>query len=300
MTQSINTMGGAALTLSYAYDDNGNRTQITHADGKSFAYTYDYLNRETRLRVVGGSYVKNAIYDTRGNIGLLGIGSGALNGYKYDSAGRLNRISTALAGTDADNQFNFTYNPASQIKSRTISNDAYANTAHYDVARNYTTNGLNQYVSAGPSSFAYDPNGNLTSDGAVSFTYDVENRLVEASGARNATIIYDPLGRLWEVNQGSSATTTRFLYDGDALIAEYDGLGNMLRRYVHGGGVDQPLLWYEGDQTDSASQRGLFANHQGSIAAVADSSGNPIAINGYDSYGIPNETNIGRFQYSLP
>ena len=74
----------------------------------------------------------------------------------------------------------------------------------------------------------------------------------------------------------------------------------MLRRYVHGGGVDQPLLWYEGDDTDAASQRGLFANHQGSIAAVADSTGNPIAINGYDAYGIPNETNIGRFQYSLP
>ena len=298
MTQSINTMGGAALTLSYAYDDNSNRTQITHADGKSFAYHYDNLNRETRLRLVGGGYVKNSIYDTRGNIGLLGIGRGAINGYKYDSAGRLNRINTALAGTDADNQFNFGYNPASQIKSRTISNDAYANTAHYDVARNYTTNGLNQYVSAGPSSFAYDPNGNLTSDGAVSFIYDVENRLVEASGARSATIIYDPLGRLWEVNQGSSATTTNFLYDGDALIAEYDGLGNMLRRYVHGGGVDQPLLWYEGDQTDSASQRGLFANHQGSIAAIADSTGNAIAINGYDSYGIPNETNIGRFQYT--
>ena len=61
MTQSINTMGGAALTLSYGYDDNSNRTQITHADGKSFAYTYDNLNRETRLRVVGGSYVKNAL-----------------------------------------------------------------------------------------------------------------------------------------------------------------------------------------------------------------------------------------------
>ena len=133
MTQSA--MGGAALTLSYTYDDNSNRTQITHDDGKSFAYTYDNLNRETRLRVVGGSYVKNAIYDTRGNIGLLGIGSGAMNGDSFDKAGRLWRIINIFAGTDADNRFHFSYNPASQIKSRTISNDAYANTAHYDVAR---------------------------------------------------------------------------------------------------------------------------------------------------------------------
>lgn len=35
-----------------------------------------------------------------------------------------------------------------------------------NVSRNYTTNGLNQYVSAGPASFTYDMNGNLTSDGS--------------------------------------------------------------------------------------------------------------------------------------
>ena len=57
----------------------------------------------------------------------------------------------------------------------------------------------------------------------------------------------------------------------------------MLRRYIHGNGVDQPLLWYEGKSTDAASQRGLFGLsvfwHQGSIAAIADATGNAIAIN---------------------
>jgi hypothetical protein len=50
----------------------------------------------------------------------------------------------------------FLRNRVSQIKSRTINNDAYANTAHYDVERDYTVNGLNQYTSAGPASFTYD------------------------------------------------------------------------------------------------------------------------------------------------
>jgi hypothetical protein len=31
---------------------------------------------------------------------------------------------------------------------------------------------------------------------------------------------------------------------------------------------------------------------------TGDESGEMVAINGYDSYGIANETNIGRFQYS--
>jgi YD repeat-containing protein len=80
--------------------------------------------------------------------------------------------------------------------------------------RNYTVNGLNQYTSAGPAVFGYDPNGNLTGDGAVTFTYDVENRLVKATGAKNAELVYDPLGRLWEITNTVSAGKQRFLYDG--------------------------------------------------------------------------------------
>ena len=38
----------------------------------------------------------------------------------------------------------------------------------------------------------------------------------------------------------------RFLYDGDALVAEYDATGALPRRYVHGAGADVPAIWYEG------------------------------------------------------
>lgn len=61
---------------------------------------------------------------------------------------------------------------------------------------------------------SYGANGNLTSDGSTTFTYDVENRLISATGAKNATLTYDPRGRLYEVSSPSG--TTRFLYDSDA------------------------------------------------------------------------------------
>ncbi|WP_163471465.1 hypothetical protein, partial [Escherichia coli] len=79
---------------------------------------------------------------------------------------------------------------------------------------------------------------------------------------------------------------TRFLYDGDALTAEYDGSGNLLKRYVHGAadGVDDPMVEFSGANT---SPRYLFADHQGSIIALTDGSGNRIAVNSYDEYGIP-------------
>jgi RHS repeat-associated protein len=102
------------------------------------------------------------------------------------------------------------------------------------------------------------------------------------------------MGRLWQI--ASPTATTRFLYDGDKLITEYDGAGNPLRSYVHGPGADEPLVWYEA--AAGWTRRYLHADHQGSIIAIADDAGNPIAINAYDSWGIPNDANQGRFGYT--
>ena len=84
---------------------------------------------------------------------------------------------------------------------------------------------------------------------------------MRASGATNATLAYDPVGRLWQVSGGSG--TTRFVYDGDRLIAEYNGAGSLLRRYVHGPGVDEPLVWYEGAGVGAGSRRYLHADRSG-------------------------------------
>jgi RHS repeat-associated protein len=125
--------------------------------------------------------------------------------------------------------------------------------------------------------------------------YDAENRLVSASGAKTASLSYDPMGRLFQTS-GGSAGVTQFLYDGDELVAEYDGAGTLLRRYVHGLGTDDPILWYEG--AGLADRRSLLADHQGSIIGVANSAGGSIAINAYDEWGVPNAGNQGRFQYT--
>jgi RHS repeat-associated protein len=175
------------------------------------------------------------------------------------------------------------------------SNEAYVFSGDVNLSRNYAVNGLNQYTTAGPATFAYDGSGNLTTDGSVTLAYDNENRLRAASGAKTASLLYDPMGRLWQTS-GGSAGTTRFLYDGDALVAEYNGSNQLLRRYVHGPGVDEPLIWYEG--AGLADRRTLHADHQGSIVAVGNSTGASLAINSYDAWGIPGANNLGRFQYT--
>jgi RHS repeat-associated protein len=103
------------------------------------------------------------------------------------------------------------------------------------------------------------------------------------------------MGRLFEISSGG--LKTQFLYHGDRLVAEYNGItGTLLRRYVHGPGADEPLLWYEGSGLNL--RRGLFANHQGSIVAVADANGGSLGKNAYDAYGVPEPNNVGRFQYT--
>ena len=302
VTSSTSTMGGVSRTLGYQYDANGNRTRITHPDSTFFTYEYDGLDRPLAVRENGTTVVATMAWDAQGRRSgeTRGVVSSA---YGYDAVSRPISIADDLAGTANDLTTGFGYNPANQIVSRTQSNPLYAFGSYTNFTRSYTVNGLNQYDAAGGASFGYDANGNLTSSTApipgsttpssTTYTYDVENRLVQSSNG--ASLVYDPLGRLYET-AFASADTTRFLYDGDQLTLEYDASGNVLRRYVHGTGEDDPLLWYEG--AGLADRRSLQINHQGSVVSVADASGNAIEINKYDEYGIPAGSNIGRFQYT--
>jgi RHS repeat-associated protein len=66
--------------------------------------------------------------------------------------------------------------------------------------------------------------------------------------------------------------------------------------YVHGREEDEPLVWYE--YVGGLSRRFLHTDQEGSITAIADGSGNAVAINAYDAWGIPNPGNQGRFGYT--
>ncbi len=72
----------------------------------------------------------------------------------------------------------------------------------------------------------------------------------------------------------------------------------MQRRYVHGAGVDEPLVWYEGASVSSASRRYLHADHQGSIIATSNAAGAELVIGTYDAYGVTTAPSTWRFQYT--
>ena len=80
------------------------------------------------------------------------------------------------------------------------------------------------------------------------------------------------------------------------MIAEYDTGGNVLRRYVHGPGTDEPIVWYEGSGT--SDRRYLISDERGSVIGRTDGSGSVTKVNRYDAYGVPDAANQGRFQYT--
>jgi RHS repeat-associated protein len=291
------TQAGPNGTVTSTWDIGGRRTRIAHPDG--FYVDQDYLvtGEPSAIRENGATSGAGVLaayaYDDLGRRASLTRGDGSVLSYGYDAASRLTQLADNLTGTAYDQTLGFGYNPASQIASNTRSNDAYAWTGHYNLNRGYTANGLNQYSATGSITPTYDAKGNLTSAGATTYVYTSENLLTSASGG--IAIAYDPAMRLYQTS-GGSAGTTRFGYDGSALIAEYNGSNAMLRRYVHGPGADEPLLWYEGSGT--SDRRFLHSDERGSVVAVTNSSGTTLNVNGYDEHGIPNAGNVGRFQYT--
>ncbi|HET9638267.1 MAG TPA: RHS repeat-associated core domain-containing protein [Allosphingosinicella sp.] len=291
------TQVGPHGTATSTWDIASRRTRIAHPDG--FYVDQDYLvtGEPTAIRengaTSGAGVLATYAWDDLGRRASLTRGDGSVLSYGYDAVSRLTSLADNLVGSGYDQTLGFGYTPAGQIASNTRSNDAYAWTGHYNLNRNYTANGRNQYTAVASITPTYDSKGNLMSAGSTTYAYSSENLLTSASGG--IALAYDPAMRLYQTS-GGSAGTTRFAYDGTNLIAEYNGSNAMLRRYVHGPGVDEPLVWYEGSGT--TDRRFLHADERGSVVAVTNSSGTTLNVNGYDEYGIPSSGNVGRFQYT--
>jgi RHS repeat-associated protein len=302
---STQVMDGASRPISYQYDVAGRQSRVTHPDGAWWGYEYDSAGRLLRIRDDDGVELTGNVFDVWGRLERVNRDSSAPDtAMFYDDANRLERIFIDHPATSYDVNRTYAHNPANQAASEQIDNQLYVWNAQPAGSPDttYVPDGLNQYDSVNATTFTHDVNGNLISDGVTSYAYDVENRLVSASGGNTAGLRYDPLGRLYEITNGTGGIT-RLLYDGDALIGEYNSTGTMLDRHVHGlGAGDDPMIRYAG--SNAAHDRGehLYADRLGSIVASFDSLGFIVAANAYDEFGVPGvpkqNANRGRFRYT--
>ena len=171
--------------------------------------------------------------------------------------------------------------PSGQITSRSVSDADY--TSHPGaLSLSYSVNGLNQYTAVGGTSMSYSDNrGNLTGDGSRNFTYDSLNRLLSGSAPTSVVLTYDAAGRLGSTT--ASSTVTRYLYVGPLLIAELDGSGAVLRRYVPDPETDVPLVWYEGPGL--MTRQWLNSDDLGNVIGYSDGSAVAGGVTGYGPFG---------------
>ena len=94
---------------------------------------------------------------------------------------------------------------------------------------------------------------------------------------------YDVAGRRSE--KKVDGFSTRYVYDGAHVIAEYDGNNNLLRKYMYGPGIDQPVSMIE--VADSSATYYYHYDALGSVIALSDSTGDTVQTYEYSVFGEP-------------
>jgi RHS repeat-associated protein len=243
----------------------------------------------------GSQVLADYDYDTASRRRRLTRSNGDVTDYSYEADSDLSGITHA--GLPNTPTFTFGRNDAHQITSLTISDPTLEWLPGANSSTSYTPNNLNQYASVASVSYSYDSKGNLTSDGSSTYSYDAENRLLTAAvSGTTTTYAYDGLGRRIRKTVGS--TVTEFLLDGDEEIAEYDGSGNLLRRFVYGPAIDDRIVMYEGTGTAAANERFYYQNHQGSTMRTANGSGTVTETFVYSPYGESSTTTGNPYRYT--
>ena len=308
--------------LDYAYDQTGNQKSMNAAAGNhslSRDYTYDVLDRLTKIRDEKSRETLYA-YDVNSRIISKRLPNQARMEYSYnlasemaaivhkDSAGVIFRRidythdnrglitgqNDSFAGAqtfqydDLQRLQNFT-NP--ETGTAAFEFDALGNRTQIDSQagdENYTVNNLNQYLTKNTDIFEYDLTGNLikqhdTVTGLERYyEYNAQNRLAKVvlEDGTEVRFRYDALGR--RISKSGASGSFRYIWDGNEILAEMDGLGNLLKNYVHGLEIDE-LLYQENYAADETFY--FHTDHLMSTLALTDGAGRLKESFNYDPYG---------------
>ncbi|MDN6860456.1 RHS repeat-associated core domain-containing protein [Pseudomonas sp. CAN2814] len=281
-------------TMNYKFGTTpGNRTRVTWPDGYYVVVVYDILRRVIDIQENGITSLVKFTYDDLGRRTAITRPNTTNTQYGYDAQGRLSRLSQYFSNASQDVTHTYSYNQVGDILQVNNSNSLY----QWDYAKagtlNYISNGLNQYASVNGVAHKHGANGNQVTDGVANYTWNFDsfNRLsaVDLPGA-TASFVYDPEERLSRTTV--NGTTNDLLYDGERLLAEYQN-GQLSKRYIHGPGIDEPLLSINA----AGAKSWFYADHQGSLIAQANETGFSSNYS-YGPFGEPSSGNTLRFGYT--
>jgi RHS repeat-associated protein len=314
--------GVAAGVTTYGYDALNRETSVkqtgTGVVAKSVTFGYDAdseLTSESRYgsATATGTPVMSAYtYDNDGRLATLAhtYGSSAISTYlwQYDAASQI------IQETTPDASSVITYDADGQLLSATSTNPTLdpPQNYSYDATGNRANGGDvtgpgNELMSDGTYDYQYDGEGNLTQKtqiltGAVTTdTWDYRDRLAEVVSTTSAGVVtqdvkytYDAynrrIGKSVSVN-GGTPVVSRYIYDGDNLILQFDGSGTQTHRYLNGPGTDNVLADEQGTGSAGGTLVWLLGDNQGTTRDLVSSTGSVLNHISYDSFGnVTNQT----------
>ena len=227
----------------------------------------------------GSSSLAHYAYDAASRRTALTYGNTAHAAYGYAANNDLTSLTQSFVGSVVT--LTYGYNKVHQRISNAPSDASYLYHPAAALSASYTPNAVNEYTVAAGATLSYDGNANLKTDGTYTYGYDTENRLLTVTATGHSfAYSYDPLSR--RKQKTVDGVVTQYLLDGSQEIAEYDGTGTLLRRYVFGPGIDEPVATIAAAGTKSY-------NHQdalGSVIALSDGTTGAVGDKyTYSAYG---------------
>ncbi len=282
-------LGGGGGTVTRGYDDAGRLSSVGDWLGHTTRFGYDPDSQLTSQAYPNGASATQA-YDNADRLTSIADASPAAGQflnlpYGRDPAGQLSSEGAKTLAYDQNNRLKtqsaapavtYGYDRADNPTSATITGGA-SKTMSYDQAHQLTT-----MTTTGPptttTNYAYDLNGNRTSDGITpgAYAYDQANRLT--GYLTSTTYAYDGDGL--RTNKTGLTGAEPYTWDTAAPLPEI--IGDATTAYVTGpGGLPLEQITSSGD---------VHYYHQdqlGSTRAITDQTGNVAATSTYDPYGNP-------------
>jgi RHS repeat-associated protein len=238
----------------------------------------DVYEEASRLTsITQGSNVVQLAYDAASRRTSLTLPNGVSTQYGYDATSQVTALTYKL-GAATLGDLAYVYDAAGN---RIEVNGSWARTGVPQAVMAASYNANNQQLTFGSQALTYDLNGNLTSDGTNTYTWDARNRLTAIMGSVPASFIYDALGRRNRKTINGGATD--FVYD--ILNPVQEQSGSTVTSLLPGLAADEYF-----SRVDATSTAFFLADALGSTAAIADDSGGVATAYTYEPFGATSTT----------
>ncbi|ACM19395.1 RHS repeat protein [Geotalea daltonii FRC-32] len=302
IAKETRTIDGIAYITQYTYDMNGNTKTIIYPSGRVITYSYSNDKPTTVSSTYAGittTIANNISYKPFGGMTALTYGNGLARTITYDNQ---YRISTMITGTlqnltygyDANGNITAITNTLDNTKNKSYTYDSLDRlgsgtgpwgtiTWTYDGVGNRQTqidssgtssysyqsgsNRLTGITGANPATFGYDTNGNTATENGKIYTYNQNQRLIQAAANETGSYSYNAQGQ--RTKKTVNGVTTYFIFDQQGQLLTESATNGTQAEYIYLS--NQPLA-----KIDATGTNYVHTDHLGTPTMMTDAAATKV------------------------